>query len=58
MNPEQIDGKKITVLVEPTDAMLRAALDWSYKIYGKPIGDDAARGCWKAMIEAARQDAA
>ena len=52
-----MDDQKITVPVEPTDAMLRAARDWSYTQYGKPIGNDAARGCWKAMIDAARQDA-
>lgn len=34
---------------EPTEEMLLAARDWSYEKYGKPIGDDAARGCWKAM---------
>ena len=36
-----------TVPVEPTEEMLIAARDWSYKKYGKPIGtthDD-----WKLM---------
>ena len=39
--------------IEPTEAMLVAARDWSYKKYGKPIGNDAATGCWKAMLAAA-----
>lgn len=39
-------------LFEPTREMLIAARDWSYKKYGKPIGDDAAIGCWKAMYAA------
>lgn len=38
---------------EPTEAMLIAARDWSYDKYGKPIGNDAARGCWQAMFDAA-----
>lgn len=41
------------VLVEllvPTAAMLDAARDWSVAKYGKPIGNDAAIGCWQAMI--------
>ena len=37
----------------PTDAMLIAARDWSYAKYGKPIGDEAAIGCWNAMLAAA-----
>ena len=37
----------------PTEAMLIAARDWSQKKYGKPIGDDAAIGCWNAMSAAA-----
>lgn len=37
---------------EPTRAMLDAARDWSNKKYGKAIGDDAARGCWQAMLAA------
>jgi hypothetical protein len=35
--------------MRPTEAMLNAARDWSYKKYGKPIGNDAAIGCWQAM---------
>jgi hypothetical protein len=38
---------------DPTEAMLNAAYDWSYKKYGKPIGSDAASGCWAAMLAAA-----
>ena len=40
---------------EPTEAMLIAARDWSYAKYGKPIGNDAATGCWGAMLAAAPQ---
>lgn len=31
---------------------LYRARDWSYKKYGKPIGNDAAQGCWTAMLSA------
>jgi len=41
--------------VEPTKEMLDAARDWSYKKYGKAMGDDAAIGCWKAMQVVAAQ---
>lgn len=41
-----------TVEVEPTEAMLIAARDWSDKKFGRPIGNDAAIGCWKAMLAA------
>jgi len=41
----------VLVPVEPTEAMLNAARDWSYEKYGKPIGNEAAIGCYKAMIE-------
>lgn len=37
-----------------TEAMLDAARDWSYKEYGKPIGNDAAMGCFCAMWAAYR----
>lgn len=37
---------------EVTEAMLIAARDWSAAKYGKPIGDDAARGCFAAMTAA------
>ena len=46
------DGYKL-VPIEPTDDMLNAARDWSDKKYGKPIGNDAAVGCFQAMLEAA-----
>lgn len=39
--------------LEPTENMLHAARDWSAEKYGKPIGSDAARGCWRAMYQAA-----
>lgn len=38
---------------QPTEAMLDAARDWSINKYGQGIGSDAARGCWKAMFDAA-----
>lgn len=38
---------------KPTEAMLNAARDWSQEKYGKPIGNDAAIGCWQAMLDAA-----
>lgn len=37
----------------PSQAQLIAARDWSYAKYGKPIGNDAATGCWNTMIDAA-----
>ncbi len=40
---------------EPTEKMLIAARDWSHTRYGKPIGNDAATGCWGAMLAAAPQ---
>lgn len=40
------------VPIEPNEAMLEAARDWSQGKYGKPIGNDAAKGCWKAMMDA------
>ena len=40
------------VPVEPTDEMLNAARDWSAAKYGKPIGNDAAIGCFQAMLAA------
>jgi hypothetical protein len=41
------------VPVEPTDEMLNAARDWSAAKYGKPIGNDAAIGCFQTMLAAA-----
>lgn len=38
--------------IEPTEEMLIAARVWSYKKYGKPIGNGAATGCWRAMFDA------
>ncbi|WP_375413057.1 hypothetical protein [uncultured Bradyrhizobium sp.] len=38
---------------EPTEAMLNAARDWAVVEYGRGIGNDAARGCWQAMFDAA-----
>lgn len=37
----------------PTVEMLNAAREWSREKYGKPIGNDAATGCWQAMMGAA-----
>ena len=37
----------------PTQVMLVAARDWSHSKYGKPIGNDAAIGCWGTMLVAA-----
>lgn len=42
----------IKAMHKPTDKQLNAARDWSSIKYGKPIGDDAAMGCWQAMIDA------
>ena len=46
------------VPIEPTDAMLVSARDWSYAKYGKPIGNAAAVGCWEAMLAAAPKEQA
>jgi hypothetical protein len=43
---------------DPTDAMLTTAHDWSAAKYGRPIGNDAAIGCWRAMHGAAAPAAA
>ena len=43
------------VPVEPTPEMDNAARDWSVSKYGRGIGDDAAHGCYAAMLEAAPQ---
>lgn len=43
----------IAAMRDPDETMLKAVRDWSYKKYGKPIGNDAAVGCWQAMIDAA-----
>lgn len=41
------------VPVEPTPEMDNAARDWSVSKYGSGIGNDAAHGCYSAMLEAA-----
>lgn len=50
---ESIARAAIAATRSPSEAMLRAARDWSYAKYGKPIGNDAAIGCWQAMNDAA-----
>lgn len=50
---EAVPPAHVLVPVEPTEAMLLSARDWSATKYGKPIGDDAAKGCWGAMVAAA-----
>ena len=42
----------LAALQEPTGEMNVAALQWSYNKYGKPIGNEAAHGCWRAMLNA------
>ena len=44
--------------VEPTRAMLDAARDWSLVKYHQGVGDDAASGCYRAMLAAASEDRA
>ena len=44
------------VPVEPTEAMLNAARDWSLKKYGQAVGNDGARGCYAAMLAAANKE--
>lgn len=51
-----LDGLAQTLPRQPTEAMLNAARDWSREKYGKPIGNDAATGCWLAMHAAALLD--
>lgn len=43
----------VIVLKTATDGMHNAARDWSDTKYGKPIGIEASKGCWDAMIAAA-----
>lgn len=43
------------VPIEPTLEMDNAARDWSVSKYGRGIGNDAAHGCYSAMLEAAPQ---
>ncbi|WP_445505033.1 hypothetical protein [Microvirga sp. G4-2] len=49
----QPSGEMVMVPREPTEEMQNAARDWSYKKYGKPIGGEASRECYRAMIAAA-----
>jgi hypothetical protein len=41
---------------EPTEAMHDAARDWSIKKYGAAIGIDASQGCYRAMLQTAKED--
>ena len=53
MNPiEGYAAEVIATMREPTEAQLIAARDWSLRRYGRPIGNDAAKGCWQAMLDA------
>lgn len=40
----------VVVPIEPTEAMLNGARDWSLRKNGQGVGNDQATGCWKAMI--------
>ena len=51
---DALDGC-VVVPKEPTSEMLIEARNWSYNKYGKPIGNDAAIGCWAAMLAAAHR---
>lgn len=42
----------VVVPVEPTEEMLNAARDWSAAKFGKPVGNDGAKGCWHSMLTA------
>lgn len=44
--------KYVKAPVIPTEAMLNAARDWSIKAFEQAIGNDAAIGCYNAMIGA------
>lgn len=46
----------IKAMREPTEKQLNAAWEWSRVKYGKPIGNDAATGCWQTMIDAITND--
>jgi hypothetical protein len=50
--PQQSGEGMVLVPREPTEAMLLAVRDWSYKKYGRPIGNDDATGCYLAMLAA------
>ena len=51
---EVLDGL-LYALETPDEEMLNLARDWSIKKYGQGIGNDAAIGCWKAMLGALRK---
>jgi hypothetical protein len=57
VNSHLLPETGVTILAavpdNPTEEMLNAARDWSYKKYGKPIGNDAAIGCWKEILDKA-----
>ncbi|MCX2699352.1 hypothetical protein [Ochrobactrum chromiisoli] len=42
----------LAALLEPDQRMFEGAREWSYLKYAKPIGNDAANGCWRAMLNA------
>lgn len=46
---------KLVPVDEITPEMDNAARDWSVSKYGRGIGNDAAHGCYSAMLEAAPQ---
>lgn len=48
-------AQPVAVPAVATEAMLIAARDWSTKKYGIPIGNEAAQGCWAAMLAASPQ---
>jgi len=43
-------------MLQPTNKMLDAARDWSIREYGRGVGNDAAAGCWQAMLRAALEE--
>jgi hypothetical protein len=47
-----LSASKPAAPMQPTEAMLNAARDWSVKKYGQGIGKDGAVGCWQAMLAA------
>ena len=54
--PAAVPAGYALVPVEPTEAMLNAARDWSLKKYGQAVGNDGARGCYAAMLAAANKE--
>ena len=55
MSEQQKTAGYKVVPVEPTLEMDNAARDWAVSKYGRGIGNDAAHGCYSAMLEAAPQ---